>query len=389
MSSPSEASIGSRESDRYGEIRRVTLVGAVLDLVLAVVKLIVGSIAQSQSLIADGVHSLSDLATDAMVLIAAKHGSREADDTHPYGHGRIETLATIALGIILLLIAAGIGWDAIQRLFHPENLFQPGVAALAVAAVSVVSKEWIYHYTMRLANRLNSAMLRANAWHSRSDAISSVIVVIGIAGTLAGLPYLDAIAAVGVALMIAKIGWDLTWQSAHELIDTALEADRVQAIREVICGVDGVEALHTLRTRRMGGDALVDVHIQVPPHLSVSEGHHISETVRSRLIKEVAEVQDVLVHIDPEDDETSALTVQLPSRRNVLAQLKKCWESIPEAGQIERITLHYLDGKVAVEIALPLSVVPDGDRVRLLTEKFSLCTKELPEDISGIRVFYY
>lgn len=260
----------SRQDARYREIRRVTLIGSVIDLVLGVVKIVVGWLAHSQALVADGIHSLSDLATDFMVLYAAKHASKDADEEHPYGHGRIETVATVALGVALVAVAFGLAWDAVGRLFHPDELLEPGGLALAVAAVSVVAKEWIYHYTLRCARRLRSDMLRANAWHSRSDAISSIVVVIGVAGAMFGYPYLDAVAAIVVAVMIAKIGFDLVRSSTMELIDTALEPEQIEAIRKEIFSVPGVRAVHMLRTRKSGGDALVDVHIQVDPRISVS-----------------------------------------------------------------------------------------------------------------------
>jgi cation diffusion facilitator family transporter len=298
-----------------------------------------------------------------VVLYAAKHSHREADEEHPYGHGRIETVATVILGVALIAVAAGIGYDSIQRLFNPDELLQPGMLALIVAAISVVSKEAIYHYTMHVARRLRSNMLKANAWHSRSDAISSIVVMIGVGGTMAGLPYLDAIAAVAVSLMIIKVGWDLAWNSVRELVDTGLEAERVEAIRQVIQSVDGVRQLHMLRTRRMGADALVDVHIIVDPRISVSEGHYISETVRSQLIKQVEEVHDVLVHIDPEDDEKMAPSLGLPSRSEIKAALEACWKDIVGAEQIQHITLHYLDGKVWVEVTLPLAALPDSVHV--------------------------
>lgn len=338
---------------RYREIRKVTLIGSAIDLTLAVLKLIFGFVANSQALIADGIHSLSDLATDFMVLFAAKHGSRDADETHPYGHGRFETLATVALGISLIVVAAGIAWDAIDRLFNPEELLQPGVWALVVAILSVLSKEWIYHYTMRLARKLKSGMLKANAWHSRTDAISSIVVVIGVGGTMAGLEYLDSVAAVLVGAMVAKIGWDLAWQSVHELVDTALDPERVDVIRREILAVGGVRELHMLRTRLMGGEALVDVHVIVDPKLSVSEGHYIGEKVRKRLIEEVEEVTDVMVHVDPEDDEQMKPSLGLPTRSWVRTQLEERWADIPLAEKIERIVLHYLDGKLDIEVCLP------------------------------------
>lgn len=338
---------------RYREMRKVTLIGSAVDLSLGVLKLIFGFLANSQALIADGVHSLSDLATDFMVLIAAKHGSRDADDDHPYGHGRFETLATVALGIALIVVAAGIAWDAIDRLFNPEELLQPSIWALLVAAISVLAKEWTYHYTMRLARKLKSNMLKANAWHSRSDAISSVVVMIGVGGTMAGLEYLDSVAAVLVGAMIAKIGWDLAWQSVHELVDTALDPERVKIIRDEIMNVGGVRKLHMLRTRMMGGEALVDVHVIVDPKLSVSEGHFIGETVRKRLIEAVDEVADVMVHIDSEDDEKLKPSLNLPGRSHVIKKLEECWTGIPLASKIERIVLHYLDGMLEVELCLP------------------------------------
>jgi cation diffusion facilitator family transporter len=335
---------------RYREVRKVTVVGGVVDLLLGIVKIVVGMTGNSQALLADGVHSLSDLATDFLVLFAAKHSHREADEEHPYGHGRIETVATVILGVALALVAIGICYDALHRIREPDLLGHPGMLALLVALVSVASKEIIYHYTVRAARRLRSNMLHANAWHSRSDAISSVVVVIGVAGTMYGFTYLDAIAAAAVGLMIAKIGWDLLWKSLQELIDTSLEEDKVAAIRSAILGVAGVRALHMLRTRRSGSDALVDVHILVDPGLSVSEGHMIGEHVRTRLIGEMDDVSDVTVHIDPEDDELASPCNGLPLRDEIMRSLEKRWEKLDPVPDIEKVVLHYLDGKVHVDI---------------------------------------
>ena len=376
------------QTQRYRAISHVTIVGAIVDLLLGVAKIIFGITAYSQALIADGIHSLSDLATDGLVLYAAKHGSREADAEHPYGHGRIETLATLGLGIALIATAIGISWDAVRRLFRPELLLSPGVWVLVIAALSIVLKEAIYHYTMHAARRYRSRMLRANAWHSRSDAFSSVIVVVGVAGTMAGLTYLDAIAAVGVALMIAKIGWDLGWQGARELIDTGLDPQRVETIRRTITGVNGVQALHMLRSRRMGSDALVDVHIQVDPTLSVSEGHQISETVRARLIDEIEEVSDVMVHIDPEDDEAAVSTASLPLRDAVRRRLDECFADIEAAKRIDRLTLHYYGGKLRVELLLPLDVLGNGVTVEALSRRFNDAVQNDPQ-IAGVELRFH
>ncbi|MDT8404077.1 cation diffusion facilitator family transporter [Sulfuriflexus sp.] len=372
---------------RYKEVRKVTLIGSAVDLLLGIAKMVVGGIAHSQALIADGVHSLSDLATDFMVLFAAKHASRDADEDHPYGHGRIETAMTVALGAALILVSVGIAWDAVERLFAPETLLHPGWLALVVAAISVVAKEVIYHYTMHVAHKLRSRMLRANAWHSRSDAISSVIVFVGVLGAMSGLDYLDAIAAIGVALMIARIGQELAWHSIRELIDTGLDEERIVKIRETIKNVDGVVALHMLRSRRMGPDAFVDVHIQVQPKLSVSEGHQISEMVRRQLIDDIEEVSDVMVHIDPEDDEFAMDCCDLPDRRQIIARLQQYWAGIPEAKEINSYNLHYLNGKIHVEAKLPLAVVSDSRQATELGERLQRATRD-DDEIAEVAICF-
>lgn len=378
---------GDRDA-RYRETLKVTLIGSVIDLLLGVAKIIVGFISHSQALVADGIHSLSDLGTDVLVLYAAKHASREADEEHPYGHGRIETIATVALGIALIGVAVGIAIDSTYRLFEPDRLLRPDVWALVVAGLSVVSKEAIYHYTMRAARKFQSDMLRANAWHSRTDAISSIVVIVGVAGTMAGLEYLDAIAAVIVAIMIAKIGFDLAWNSIHELIDTGLEQERVDAIRDAIKDTAGVRSLHMLRTRRSGGDALVDVHIQVEPSLSVSEGHQISETVRRRVIQDIPEVADVTVHVDTEDDLLNAKTGRLPLRKDVIDRMSNYFSVIPAAGDIEKITLHYMNGKINVEIILPINYASDEEEADALTQEFQKAV-ENDKDLGTIILYFH
>lgn len=374
---------------RYRDTRRVTLVGAVLNVLLSVAKVVFGVIGQSQALIADGVHSLSDLVSDIMVLVAAKHGSREASDHYPYGHARIETAATLGIGALLMLVAGWLLVDAVTRLFEVERLLHPGWLALVVAAVSVVSKEALYHYTMVVARRYRSNMLRANAWHHRSDAASSVIVIVGVAGSMAGLFYLDAVAAALVALMVAKVGWDLAWHSLRELVDAGLGVDRVEAIRRRILAVDGVHELHMLRTRRMGPDALVDVHILVDPKCSVSEGHQISATVRSELMRTFEDIADVMVHIDPEDDELQPVNTDLPLRDELLEKLRRDWAHIEEAVTIRKATLHYLEGKVQVDLLFPLAVLGDGGEQahRELNRRFQ-AVAERHEEIGAINLYY-
>lgn len=359
---------------RTKEINRVTWWGIFVNLLLSVVKLIGGTIGQSQSLIADGLHSLSDLASDAMVLVAAKHAGEEADDDHPYGHGRFETLATVGLGLFLIIVALGIAYDAAHRVFDDEIQAIPHYFTLAIALFSILSNEGLYHFTHRVGLRINSKMLIANAWHHRSDAISSMVVLVGIAGAQMGMPILDPIAAIIVALMIAKIGYELSYHSVRELVDTALDPETVEQIRAKILENEDVLEMHMLRTRRMGHTSLVDVHILVQPKLSVSEGHHISEAVEKSLIESFDDINDVTVHIDPENDEQEARCRHLPLRSELIINLNEAWKQIPELKAIDDITLHYLDGVITVDATIPLSVLDSIDDADILKAKFSKCS---------------
>ena len=374
--------------ERYAVIRRVTLVGAAVDLVLALGKVGGGLAAQSQSLVADGVHSISDLVTDLLVLLAARFARGKPDADHPYGHERIETVATVALGMVLIVVGAGIAIDAVRRLFHPEELKNPAWWAMAIAAVSVALKEAVYHYTMRAARRHRSRLLEANAWHARSDAASSIVVMVGVGGSLLGLAYLDAIAAVVVSWMIVRMGYRLARRSVEELIDTGLDPEQVEAIRGALMAVDGVRDLHMLRTRQMGPKSLVDVHILLDdPKLSVSEGHQISETARAELIREFRDIEDVTVHIDPEDDEEVAQGRHLGLRGEVEGKLRAAWSEVPEAASIRRITLHYLDGRIQVEIELPLDLALGGESPEPIRRRFEQALRGEP-DVSAVRVLF-
>lgn len=365
------------QQQRYKAVRKVTLIGSAVDFTLGVVKIAAGWLANSQALIADGIHSFSDLLTDFFVLYAAKHAHKAADQAHPYGHGRIETLATVGLGLTLIAVACGIAYDSIRRINQPEILLEPGALALAVAVVSILSKEWVYRYTLAAGRRLRSDMLLANAWHSRTDAISSIVVVIGITGAMYGHPLLDAIAAIAVAAMIAKIGFSMARTSSAELIDTALDQDKVNDIRTHINAVKGVRSVHMLRSRKSAGDAFVDVHIQVDPRLSVSEGHQIGDAVRRRLLDSVDVVSDVTVHIDPENDEVDSPCDDLPHREKVIAALKLCWPQLP-ATAVENVTLHYLAGKIRIELDLPIALLRDTEHARILVDELKRAAATLP-----------
>jgi len=339
---------------RAEAISRTAIVGGLVNLILSIIKVVAGVVWSSQALVADGVHSLSDLASDVLVWFAGRHATQAPDAEHPYGHARYETVASLALGLFLLAVAVGIAWDAGHRLFAPEELLRPEALALLAALISILVKEWLYWWTLGYARRVRSDMLRANAWHHRTDAISSVVVLVGVGGTLAGLTYLDAVAAILVGVMIARIGVEIGWTAVRELVDTGLEQERIEAIRETIRTVGGVRDIHMLRTRRHGGHASADVHVLVDPRVSVSEGHIISVLVERRLKEQIDEITDVTVHIDPEDDEAAPAPAALPLRAEALARLDALWEEIPEARLRRRTLLHYLNGRIDVEVFLPL-----------------------------------
>lgn len=343
----------TQKQERYQATRKVTLVGVAVNIVLSLVQLIGGFFAHSQALIADGIHTLSDLLSDFVVLFAAKMANQDADESHPYGHGRFETLATVILGLALSGVAVGIVFNAVTRLMNAESLTQPSSIALLFAAFAIVAKEGLYHYTMRVANRYNSKMLEANAWHHRSDAISSLFVAIGLAGSvILEIPWLDAAAAILVAMMIFYMGVRLILDSTMELVDSAWDADKIEEMKQFINGIEGVDHMHMLRTRKMGNDVLADVHLQVNSYLSVSEGHYIAESTMAKLSAEFPELSDITVHIDPEDDETASLSKKLPSRQELMKTLYPIMQKHSIDDNIHSINLHYINGKIEVELVL-------------------------------------
>jgi cation diffusion facilitator family transporter len=372
---------------RAKAISRTAVIGGVANLFLSVVKVLAGVVWQSQALVADGIHSFSDLLSDVLVWFAGRHATQAPDEEHPYGHGRFETAATLALGVFLLAVAVGIGWDAGERLFAPDALLAPEPLALVAALASILVKEWLYWWTLGYARRVRSDMLRANAWHHRSDAVSSVVVLVGVGGTLAGLPYLDAIAAIIVAVMIAGIAWDLGAGAIRELVDTGLEEERVAAIKETIASVGGVRDMHMLRTRMHGGQASADVHVLVDPRVSVSEGHMIAALVESRLKEQIDEVADVTVHVDPENDEEAPPCDGLPLRSEALARLGRLWAGTAEAAERQRVVLHYLNGRIDVEVFFRLETCgSDRDCAETLRQRMQ---SALEDDPAFNQVFVY
>jgi cation diffusion facilitator family transporter len=371
MNQASPRANSTDDSAEYREIRSVTLVGSALDGILALAKIAGGYFGHSQALIADGIHSFSDLITDLLVIVAARKASHQADREHPYGHGRIQTIATALLAASLALVASGIAWDAVDRLRGSDTLLQPGWEALAIAAVSVVLKEGVFHYTMRSATRLNSSLLRANAWHSRTDALSSLVVIAGVIGVMLGLPWADSVAAIGVAALILYVAFRIGKESIEELIDTAVDPATQEEARQTIMAVPGVLGAHELRTRRMGSKVYADVHIRVAPFISVSEGHHIGDKVMKALKDRFDRMIDVVVHIDPEDDSVPPVINTLPQRpeieRGVVRVLERHGLALERHGDngYSGLILHFVGNQLNAQLVLPL---PQTDQMGAIAE---------------------
>ncbi len=329
---------------------RVTWVGAILDAILGVAKIFVGLLYSSHALVADGIHSLSDLVTDFMVVVIVNVSHAEPDEEHPYGHERFETLGTVALGFLLVAVAGAMAYESILNLFAGDSATIPGWPALMIALISLLAKEWAFRYTLAAGNKLKSDLLIANAWHSRTDAYSSVVVFIGIGGAMLGLPWLDSLAAVGVALFVAKIGWDLSWKSLQELVDTALPQSELDALTALAKEVEGIVDVHSFKSRKMGSKLLLELHLQVTPYISASEGHYIGDTVVMRLLKEFPSIGHIIFHIDTEDDDVPTMCLLLPLRSEVKQAIDEALQQIAPELQRSRLNLHYLDNQIEADL---------------------------------------
>jgi cation diffusion facilitator family transporter len=285
-------------AEKSAAASRSTWVSVGVNVVLGSAQIGVGIFSRSQGLIADGIHSMSDLVADFVVLLASHHSKKDADDDHPYGHQRFETAASLVLGLLLMAVGIGMLWSAAMKLQSPGELPPVHASALWIAGLALVSKETLFRYMLAVAKRVKSSMLVANAWHARSDAASSLVVGIGIAGNLAGYPILDPIAALIVGFLIARMGWEFGWNALHDLVDRAVDEVEVEAIRATLLGTPGVSGAHDLRTRKMGDMIIVDVHLEVDGTLSVEQGHDIAVEARQRVLRD-HHVLNLMTHIDP------------------------------------------------------------------------------------------
>jgi cation diffusion facilitator family transporter len=284
--------------ERAAAASRSTWVSVGVNLILTITQVAVGILAKSQGLVADGIHSLSDLVADFVVLFASHHAKKDADEDHPYGHQRFETAASLVLGALLLAVGIGMLWSAFRKLEEPDLVQQVHIVALWVAGGALIAKELLFRYMLSVAKRVKSSMLVANAWHARSDAASSLVVAIGIIGNLAGYPILDPIAALIVGFMVAKMGWTFGWDAMHDLMDRAVDDQEVAAIRQTLVDTPGVKSVHDIRTRKMGDMIVVDAHIEVDAAISVEAGHDIAVEARQRVLQR-HRVLNLMTHVDP------------------------------------------------------------------------------------------
>jgi len=338
---------------------KITLLGLIANLILAILKGFIGLISNSSALIADAGHSFSDLLSDGITLWAVRMSNIPKDKNHPYGHGKFETVGTFFVSIMLIFTGIGIAWHVLNKLDSPEV---PGIISLWMAAIAIVVKEGLFHITRAISKKTGSKILLANAWHHRSDAISSVAAFIGIGGSQLGVPLMDPLAGVLVSGLIIKTGIDIGYESIRELTDETVEENVIIELGKIMNSIEGVEHYHEMRVRKMGPHLLVDLHIQVDSMMSISAAHQVAERVRLTILKKLPAVNEVLVHVDAEDDFAEEKEVGIPADTTLMRpqnkienDVKKAIEQVPEIQGITHIYCHYLGKKLTVQVNIILN----------------------------------
>jgi cation diffusion facilitator family transporter len=308
--------VPKQKEDNTEEVRRVTLIGMFVNIFLVISKFTVGIIGNSRALVADAFHSASDFSTDIAILIGSRYWNQPPDSDHPYGHRRIETLMSIVIGIALASVAVFLTLDAIEALREGKRS-SPTLAAAAIAFVSIIAKEWLYRYTLKAGKRIKSSATIANAWHHRSDAISSIPVVIAILVSYAfpALYFLDAIGAILVSMFILQAAFQIAWPGISEVIDRGASREVDEKLHKMATDIPEVVSVHNLRTRYSGGSMRVDMHLVLSPRITLQKAHAISNRVRDAFLASDLDIMEVLIHLDPHDDseEDAELAGQKPS----------------------------------------------------------------------------
>lgn len=282
-----------------GQIKSVTYLGILINIALAAIKIAVGLLAGSLALVADGVHSLSDLATDAILLLGVRLGAKEPDGCHPYGHGRAETLSAALIAMILVVVGGAMIYYATTAIAGEKSTV-PHLAVLAAAIISIASKEWLYRVTKRIAVKSHSPALYANAWHHRTDALSSVAVVVGYISLELGFDHGDQAAAIAVGTMVIWVGVSVIGDCVRELAESSVDAETIAKIRKIIEADQSVRDWHKLRTRTVGREVFLDLHILVNPELNVAAAHEITVRLENALDEQISRPTNITIHIEPD-----------------------------------------------------------------------------------------
>jgi cation diffusion facilitator family transporter len=371
--------ISAEAKERYRQTKKISVIGAFFNFALGLMKIIGGFMGSSSALVADGVHSFSDIIADLFVIIASKFSQHDADEDHPYGHRRIETIGTFAVGAFLVLMGLGLGYEAVLKLWM-HTLIKPDFYTVWIALISVIGNEFVFFYSLKVGKKIRSELVMANAYHSRADSLTSVIVLIGLIGTQVGFPFLDAAAAILVAVYLVKMGVEWGLKALYELADSGLDAEVLDQIQKAINQTPGVLHSHRLRTRKMADQVFLDVHIQVDPYLSVSEGHYVGEKARMVLGKKFPELFDITVHVDIEEHPEQIPDELPPSRETLKKKLWPLWSSfLNDESALLKIRVHYFLNALEVEAVLSLGFL---EKIKL--ENIKALEKNLEESAQKI-----
>ncbi|MBF0184634.1 MAG: cation transporter [Magnetococcales bacterium] len=375
----------SKKDAHYAEAKRVTQVGTAGDTLLTFGKLIIGYWTGSAALIAEGFHSGADLLFDLVVLVGMKIARKKPDEDHPYGHGKYEGLISLLLAAILLMVAVGVVVDAVQRM-KTGDLQAPGQMAFWAALISIVTKEALFHYTVRVGRKLKSNIIMANAWHHRADSISSLAALLGIGGALMGYPVLDPIAAIAVAFFVSKVGFEIGRDAIKELTDAsdAVDEEIQLRIKELIHEIPEVLSAHFVTPRQLGPDIIVDVHVEVPLSLSVSEGHQVAELVRRNLLQHVDAITEVVVHVDTEDDMEQSVLIHA-GRKKLKSWVRKLL--LPEQGVVELVHLqpHYSREGIHLDLVFAVDNARNWQEIQAEMERICQQLLESEHNIAEVR----
>jgi cation diffusion facilitator family transporter len=359
-------------------------IGAVANLFLSLIKFIGGIFGNSIALVADAFHSLSDLITDVVVYFSHGVGQLPPDKNHPYGHGRAETIGTTVVGLLIVITGFGVAYEAWETMTQSIDK-TPGWLAATIAILSIITNECLYQYTHKVGEASKSPSLIANAWHHRTDAISSIAAFIGILGAWNGIAIMDPLAGGLVGLMVCKVGYDFSRDGFRDLMDTALSEEHTKKIFSILNEIPEVIHFHDLRSRTIGGEILIDVHILVDPELTVTEGHGVAEVVRRSVIKAFDNVQDVLVHVDGEHDAEVENLYPL-TRKELIEITKPVFESIHGVNSDPEIRTHHIKGKISLDVFLQMEGQQEMEEIQKRINEVKSQLEAIPQ-IDRARIF--